>query len=121
MNRSRNTLLAAAGFCGLLALPAIGVAEDKAARSIEELAAESATTPAQHQALAAYYREKATRARREVTRYRAMPIGFNGRSPGAEAGVRATYDRLAEAAKKAAIQADSIAAFHDAEAKKAGQ
>ena len=119
VNHRTNAIVAAAGLCSLLALPSAGSAEDKEPMSIEALAEQSATTAAQHEALAAYYRGKAQNARAEVRRHRSMALSFNSKSAGAEAGMRMHCDRLADAAQQSATEYDAMAAIHDEEAKKA--
>lgn len=124
MNASRTTtiaILAAAALFTTLALPAVGQAADKETLSIEALAEQSATTAAQHEALAAYDRQKADEARAEVKKHRQMAVSFSSRSPGAEAGMAAHCARLADAAQQTANEYDAMAAFHDAEAKKAAK
>lgn len=118
MNHRMNPVLAAAGLCALLAAPSVVTAEDKEQISIEALAEEAANTPAKHEALAAYYREKAADARAEMTRHRSMALSFSSHSVGAEAGMAMHCDRLAKAAQQAATEYDAMAAIHDAKAKK---
>lgn len=114
-------IFAAASLLGMLALPPASLAEDKEPLSIEALAEKSATTAADHQALAAYYRQKADEARAEVKRHRTMATSFSSRSAGAEAGMRVHCDRLAETAQQEATEYDAMAAIHDEAAKKAAK
>lgn len=121
MNRTNprtNAFITAAGLCALLTLPSISSAEDKPSKGIETLAEESATTAEQHRSLATYFRDKAARARGEATHYRAMPVSFSGRSPGAEAGLRMHYDLLAKEARQKATRYEAMAAMQEEEATK---
>lgn len=114
----RVALLLAAGLGILFAQPFAIAAQAEEPKSLEALAAESASTPAQHQALAAYYRQKAAAAREEVKTHRTMALSYSSRSAGAAAGMRAHCDNLAKAAEQQATEYDALAALHDAEAKK---
>jgi hypothetical protein len=116
-NHSTNTIVAVAALCALLALPSLTIAaEAKATPSIEALAEQAASTPAQHEALAAYYRGKADAARAEAERHKEMAVSFP--SKGAS-GMQAHCQALTDAAQKSAAAYDAMAAIHDETAKKA--
>ena len=117
-NHRTNAIFAAAGLCALLAVPSLSGAADKALPSIEQLAEQAATTPAQHEALAAYYRGKAEEARAEVTKHKEMALSFSSKSGG---GMQGHCNGLADAAQKAATEYDGMAAVHDQEAKTAAK
>src|SRR5688572_1699967 len=118
MTHRTNTIIAMAGLCALLGLPSLSNAADNAPLSIEALAEQAATTPAQHEALATYYRGKADEARAEVTKHRQMALSFPAKSG---SGMTAHCNNLAEAAQKTAVEYDAMAALHDEEAKKAAK
>lgn len=112
-----NTILAMAGLCGLLAFPSIGFAENKAPMSIEAMALSAAATPEQHEALAAYFREKAADARKVVKTHRQMAARVNNKSKGYGAGMVRHCTALADAAENEATAYDALAALEDEEAK----
>ena len=120
MKRSdlRSAMLAAAGLGILLALPHSAVSGEPTPKSLEALAAESASTPAQHQALAAYYRRKSAAAREDVETHREMALSYSNHQAG---GMTAHCDNLAKAAQQQAAEYEALAAFHEAEATKAGK
>lgn len=115
------TIIGAAGLVAALALPSIGRAEQKATLSIEALATETATTAAQHEALAAYYRGKAADARAVVKTHRDMAASFVSKADTGMTSMRAHCERLASAAEQEAVEYDALAAVQDAEAKKAAK
>ena len=117
-NHRTNAIFAAAGLCAFLAVPSVSSAADKALPSIETLAEQAATTPGQHQVLAAYHRGKADEARADVTKHREMAFSFSAKSGG---GMQGHCNGLADAAQKAATEYDGMAAVHDQEAKSAAK
>jgi hypothetical protein len=115
--RHRGTFLGAAGIAVLLALPVPAFSAES--KSLEALAAESATGAEQHQALAAYYKDKASAARAEAKSHQGMALSYSSHSAGAAAGMTSHCNNLAKAATSAAAEYDALAAFHESEAKKA--
>ncbi len=117
-HKTTNSVITALGAVLLLAVAAPAWAAD-AAETIESLAIGSASTPAQHAALASYYREKAGEARAEVQKHTSMKHGYalNTRSPGAGASMGAHCDRLIKNAETDAVEYDAMAAEHDQMAK----
>lgn len=115
-NQTTHAILTAAGLCALLVLPASAFAADKATPSIETLAEQAATTPAQHEALAAYYRGKADAARAEAKRHQEMAVNFPSKGG---TGMQAHCQALTEAAQKSATAYDAMAAIHDEQARTA--
>lgn len=118
MNRTNQRacmFLMATIVCPLFAAPS-GAEPTK---SIETLAAEFADTPTQHQALAVYYREKATEARREAKRLRMRAVSFVGHTPGTDVAVSSLNRLRATKAERRADRLDSIAVFHESEAQNA--
>jgi hypothetical protein len=117
-NLGTNTIVAVAALCSLLALPSATPAADQATVSLEALAEQSATTAAQHESLAAYYRGKAGAARAEAKNHQSMALSFPSKG---SSGMQAHCQNLADAAQKAATSYDAMAAIHDEEATKAGK
>lgn len=114
-----NVALAAAGLCALVALPSPGMAESKETKSLEVMAAEGATTPEQHQALAAFYRQKAADARAVVRDHKLMAASYHTKSPEGQSGMSAHCAGLADAAQKEATEYNAMAAEHEEMANKA--
>lgn len=98
----------------LSATPALAAGD----HDLEEMAIESASTPAQHQALAAHFKARAEAARKEAARHRAMGKVYSGgrmaRSP-QPPGTHCT--KLADMYDAQATEYDALAAAHEAEAK----
>lgn len=101
----------------LMLLPVLpAVATDASTSSLEALAAELATTPEQHKAVAAYFRGQAAEARQEADTHRAMARNYaQGNYKRKEImkkhcerlianfeAMAAEYDQLAEAHEQAA-------------------
>jgi len=84
---------------------------------LEQVLIESASSPAQHQALADHFRAQAAGARREAERHRTMAKSYGGGKPPAEAQ-RKHCENLAKSFDAQAADYDALAAAHDAEAKK---
>lgn len=101
----------------LLAPPSGAASAAEPTKSIETLTAEFANTSPQHQALAAYYREKAVETRHEAKRLRTRAVSFIGRSPGSDAAISGLYRLRATKAEQRANRLDAIAAFHESEAR----
>ena len=86
---------------------------------LEQVAIESASTPAQHQALADHYSARAAAARREAERHRAMAKVYSRTRLGKAPGLPGTHcTKLAEGFDAQASEYDALAAAHAAEAKK---
>ena len=85
--------------------------------SIEALAVQAANTPAQHESLAAYFREKAAKARAEIIKHKAMQASYVSRSNEGTAGMRAHCDQLIQAADQEARAYDGMASAEEAAAK----
>jgi hypothetical protein len=116
----RKAFLIAAGLTAALSLPAIVTAGDAASKSLEAMAAEAAKTPEQHQALAAYYREKAESARKEANLHEGMALSYGKTAAGG--GAMAQHcNNIMKAAKEQATEYEALAEVHEAEAKKAGK
>ncbi len=94
----------------------IAWADDSA---LEAILAETATTPAQHQALAKYYRAKAADAKAEAETHRSMVKSYSGVRI-SDAKARAEHcDKLASLGDQQAAEYEKLAASHEAQAKAA--
>ena len=92
----------------------IARADDSA---LEAVLAETATTPAQHQALAKYYRAKAAEAKTEADTHRSMMKAYSGMKT-AEAKPRQEHcSKLASLGDAQAAEYEKLAASHEAQAK----
>ena len=109
-------VLAAAMLVALV--PAGSQAQTPSATSqhLEHLMVDNADTPAEHQALARYYRMKAGDAKSLAEEHRAMAKGYNGK-PGQVRSMKKHCDRIAELNQELAAQYESLAAGEDAAAK----
>ena len=86
-------------------------------RSLEEMAVESATTPSDHNALAAHYREHASQARAEAARHRSMARAYTRGKQGTRAASQ-HCKRLTEHYDAMAMEYEELAKLHETEAKK---
>jgi len=87
--------------------------------TLEMLAIETAKTPAQHAALAAYFRGKAAEARAEAKRHESMGRTFDliSRSRAAGNAMRVHCERLTKNAESDAVEYDALAAGQEELAK----
>jgi hypothetical protein len=98
----------------LYAPPAVA-AED---RDLEEVMVETASTPAQHEALAAHFEKRAEAARREAARHRAMGKHYAGGRMARSPQPPSTHcTNLADMYEAQAKEYEALAALHEAEAK----
>jgi hypothetical protein len=86
--------------------------------SLEDLLVESASTPAQHEALAHHFHAKAASARKEAERHRAMAKTYGGSKLVIAEAQRKHCADLAQNLDAQAKIYDELAAGHEAEAKK---
>jgi hypothetical protein len=85
---------------------------------VDSSAIESASTPAQHQALADQFKSKAAAARREAARHRAMGKAYAGGRMARSPQPPSTHcTKLADLYDAQANEYDALAAAHEAEAK----
>jgi hypothetical protein len=85
---------------------------------LEQILAETATTPAQHQALAKYYRAKAADAKAEAESHRAMAKNYSAGASVPMARQRAEHcGKLASLADSEAAEYEKLAVSHEAQAK----
>ena len=113
----RTMALLATGMVVALA-PAWAQAQTPSTTSqhLEHLMVDNADTPAEHQALARYYRMKASDAKSMADEHRAMAKGYNGK-PGQVRNMKKHCDKIAELNDQLAAQYESLAAGEDAAAK----
>ena len=120
-----TTRIAAVFLLGALAFgPALAAAADEPA-SREQVVVENAKTPAEHRALASYYRERATGARAEAKEHERMahtymPSGQPKMSWGTvqeHQKMAAHCKKISEQSESIAKEFDSLAALHDEQAK----
>ena len=97
------------------AAPSLAVGEE---HSLEQILIESASTPAQHQALASHFRAKAEAARAEAKEHRSMAESYGGTKLVVAAAQRKHCNELAANLESQAKLYDELAAAHEAEAKK---
>jgi hypothetical protein len=98
----------------LSAAPALGGHD----HDLEQSMIESASTPAQHEALAKHFRARAEAARNEAARHRAMGKSYAGGRMARSPQPPSTHcTKLADSFDAQAAEYDALAAAHEAEAK----
>ena len=101
----------------IAAAPIAGIASADDDSALEQLMVESASTPAQHQALAKYYHSKAAAAKAEADNHRSMMRSYSGTSV-PMAKQRAEHcNKLAALSDSEAAEYEKLAASHEAQAK----
>jgi hypothetical protein len=85
--------------------------------TLEQVLIESASTPAQHQALAQHFHAKAAAARAEAKEHRSMADSYGGTKLVVAAAQRKHCNDLAANLEAQAKLYDELAAAHEAEAK----
>lgn len=85
--------------------------------SVEALLVEFANTPAEHQALASYYRGKADAARAESVTHRAMAKHYTGGKLLQREAMKGHCEALATKFEEVAADYEDLAAGHESEAK----
>jgi hypothetical protein len=100
----------------IAAAPTAGIAwaDDSA---LEQILVETATTPAQHKALAKYYRAKAADATAEAENHRSMLRSYSGVSVPMAKMQAEHCNKLASLSDGQAAEYEKLAASHDAQAK----
>jgi hypothetical protein len=101
-----------------LVLAFFGAAASAADHDLEDVLVESASTPAEHQALANHFHAKAAAARKEAERHRAMAKTYGGSKLVIAEAQRKHCADLAQSFDAQAKYYDELAAGHEAEAKK---
>jgi hypothetical protein len=97
--------------------PMVGItgADD---HGLEQILAETATTPAQHQALAKYYRAKAADAKAEAESHRTVANNYSAGASVPMARQRSEHcGKLASLADAEASEYEKLAATHETQAK----
>jgi hypothetical protein len=114
----RTISMLGAGFVLALAPATASMADSPQTSNqhLEHLMVENADTPAEHQALAKYYRMKATDAKSLAEEHRAMAKQYGGK-PGEVRRMAKHCDRIAELNDELAAQYESMAKGEDAAAK----
>ncbi len=85
--------------------------------SLEQVLVETASTPQQHAALAAYYDGKAAEARKEAADHREMAKAYGGVKASQLSAMKAHCDKLAALADEQAKDYEEMAAAHRGMAK----
>lgn len=113
----RTIATVTAGFLMMLGAGAVSAAETPSStQHLEHLMLENADTPAEHQALARYYRMKAAEATSMADEHRAMSKGYDGK-PGEVRRMAKHCSRIAELNDELAAQYEDLAKGEDAAAK----
>ena len=86
--------------------------------SLEQILVESASTPAQHEALAKYYRGKAAHEREKAAEHKAMGASYGGTKMTIAQAEKAHCEKLAAMHESAAKEYEEMAAGHESLAKK---
>jgi hypothetical protein len=114
--RRRIAMLAAGALLALAPIVGWGQAAPLGStQQLEQLLVDSADTPAEHQALARYYRAKAADAKRDAEEHRAMAKHYIGR-PGEVGKMREHCDKIASLDEQVAAQYEAMAKGHEAAA-----
>lgn len=110
-----------AGFFLALALAPAAVWADSpgsaTAQSLEQFLVANADTPAEHKALARYYRTRAADAKEQAAEHRSMAQEYQGK-PGQKQNMRKHCERIANLNDELAEQYESLAKGEDAAAGK---
>jgi hypothetical protein len=85
--------------------------------ALEAVLAETATTPAQHQALAKYYRAKAADAKAQAETHRSMMKSYSGVRMSDAKAMAEHCNKLASLGDSQAAEYEKLAAAHEAMAK----
>ena len=93
----------------------VAFADDEA---VIEVLIESASTPAQHQALASYFKSKAEAAKKEAAEHRAMARTYGAQKATIAAAQMEHCNKLATLSDSQAAEYDQLAVTHEAAAKK---
>ena len=100
----------------IAAAPIAGIAraDDSA---LEQILVETATTPAQHKALAKYYRSKAADAKAQADYHRSMMKSYSGGKLADTKRQAEHCNKLASLSDDQAAEYEKLAASHDEQAK----
>lgn len=111
----RTIALLTMGCVLALAPGAVLADDDMATQHLEHLMVENANTPAEHQALARYYRMKAADAKSLADEHRAMGKSYHAK-PGEMRKMKNHCDRIAELNEELAAQYERLAKGEEAAA-----
>ncbi|MDR7089765.1 MULTISPECIES: hypothetical protein [Cellvibrio] len=104
-----------------LLLPAFAIAADTHSTPIEKLISEIADKPEQHHAIASYYKDKITEAKKDLAMHtkmrKAYEVGYV-KNQDAMAGMRKHCDKLISNAESNIKEYEALAAEHEAIAMK---
>ena len=114
MSRVRMALMSV----GLMLAAGASQAMAADTESLEQVLVESASTPAQHEALAKYYRGKAAHERKQAAEHKAMGNSYGGTKMTIAQAEKAHCEKLAAIHESAAKEYDEMAAAHESLAKK---
>lgn len=110
--------IASALLVGALALsPGFAFAEESGA-SIEQLVVDMADTPANHAAVAKFYREKAEDERAAAYTHQAMGRSYSRAKMASERKLEAHCNRISELNKATAEEYEAVAKLHEEASKK---
>lgn len=113
--------LATALILGALAFPPALAAAGDDATALEQLVIDSAHTPADHAALAKYYRAKAASALARAASHEAMARSYGGTKMAAKQQMQGHCQKISQQEKATAEEYEALAKLHDDEAKKPQQ
>lgn len=114
--RRTIALMTAGGLLALAPVAAWGQTPNTTTQHLEHLMVEKATTPADHQALARYYRMKAADAQSLAQEHREMAKRYHGK-PGQVRNMKQHCDKIADLNEELAAQYEALAKGEDAAAK----
>jgi hypothetical protein len=104
-------LIVLAGLCGFA-----GAAFADDANSLEGLVVEMADAPAEHAAVARFFRAKAEDARKEMRLHQGMGRSYGGGKLGTRIELKSHCDKLAEQYAAVAAEYEELAKLHEAQA-----
>jgi hypothetical protein len=100
---------------GLALLPAVGLADSST--PLEELVSKMADTPAEHQAVADYFRSKAKDARAQAESHARMGQNYSGGKMRDKTEMQNHCKKIVDAQEALAAEYEALAKLHEAEAK----
>ena len=113
----RRMIATLAAGCLLALAPAVGWAQASGSADLLQVMVDSANTPAQHQALARYFRARAAEAKALAETHQAMSRSYSGK-PGEIRTMNKHCDQIAKLNQDLAAQYDSLAKAEEAAAGK---
>lgn len=100
---------------GIAPLASVAAAQE---HGLEQVLVESASTPAQHEALAKHYRRRAEASKADAASHRAMAKSYSGTKAATAKAMSDHCTKLASLSDDEAAQYEALAAEHEAAAKK---